>query len=620
MAVISLPAAAGEISAEPMDLVLALLLLALVSVVSVLLMMQQRQRRERSDKRLGTHEALLSNIFSSLPDMVFYKDRRGVYRLCNAPGSRFLGRPSEAVKGGSDEDFFDAGTAALLKQHDREAIERRSPVSTEEWLTGPDGKPRLLEVQRQPLFAEADECVGLLMICRDITESRQHQQELEYQARHDILTGLANRFLLQEQLQFALQMARRNEESLAVIFFDLDRFRDINDTLGHTIGDSLLRDVAHRLRTNLRDSDICARISGDEFVVVLTQADNEYIHNKCQQLLQELARPYQLQGHLLSISASAGIAVAPEHGNNGEILMVHADAALHQAKTLGRNRSCLYSQALTVGQSNQLSLEQDLRRAVENEEFSLEYQGQFRPGETIPRRVETLIRWPHKLRGLVSPDEFIPLAETSGLIRELGLWVLRRACSQFMAWRTSGIELEKIAVNVSAMQINASFAQAVATILKELSFRPEWLELEVTESLMMSGVTEVNNQIHQLRELGVEFSIDDFGTGYSSLSKLKEMPVSVLKIDRSFVRNVHDQENDYEIARAIVAMSHSLGIDVVAEGVESSDQDETLTRLGCQWLQGYLYGHPLGGKEFSERYGAAASSADNAKAAPDEQT
>jgi len=210
---------------------------------------------------------------------------------------------------------------------------------------------------------------------------------------------------------------------------------------------------------------------------------------------------------------------------------------------------------------------------------------------------------------------FIPLAETSGLIRELGLWVLRRACSQFMAWRTSGIELEKIAVNVSAMQINASFAQAVATILKELSFKPEWLELEVTESLMMSGMTEVNNQIHQLRELGVEFSIDDFGTGYSSLSKLKEMPVSVLKIDRSFVRNVHDQENDYEIARAIVAMAHSLGIDVVAEGVESSDQDETLTHLGCQWLQGYLYGHPLGGQEFSERYGAA-----QPKAAPDEQT
>jgi len=389
---------------------------------------------------------------------------------------------------------------------------------------------------------------------------------------------------------------------VAVLFIDLDRFRDINDTLGHTLGDMLLRDVAHRLRNNLRDSDICARLSGDEFVVVLTQASADYVAHKCEQLLDELSRPYQLQGHLLSMNASAGIAIAPEHGNNADILLVHADAALHQAKLLGRNRSCLYTQELTVTRNHQQLLEADLRVAVENEEFRLEYQGQFRPGESLPRRVETLIRWPHELRGLVSPHEFIPLAETSGLIKELGLWVIRRACEQFLQWRAQGLALEKIAVNVSAIQINAQFANAVAEVLETLNFEPSWLELEVTESLMMSGMTEINAQIERLRQLGVEFSIDDFGTGYSSLSKLKEMPVSVLKIDRSFVRNVHEQANDYEIARAIVAMARSLGIAVVAEGVENAEQGQTLTQLGCEWMQGYFYGRPVSGEDFSQLY------------------
>lgn len=596
-------AADGVVMDSSGEVVLAMLLFALISVLTFVLLVQQRQRRQRSDRRLHEHLTLVARLFEAQPGMVFYKDRRGVYRLCNALGCQFLGRPCTDIEGKVDADFFDQVTAVNLRQHDQEAIDRRSATTLDEWLTGPDGKPVLLEVQRQPLFDDDGLCIGVLLSGRDVTESRQQQQELEYQARHDLLTGLANRFLLHEQLNFALQMARRNDDSVAVLFIDLDRFRDINDTLGHTLGDMLLRDVAHRLRNNLRDSDICARLSGDEFVVVLTQASADYVAHKCEQLLDELSRPYQLQGHLLSMNASAGIAIAPEHGNNADILLVHADAALHQAKLLGRNRSCLYTQELTVTRNHQQLLEADLRVAVENEEFRLEYQGQFRPGESLPRRVETLIRWPHELRGLVSPHEFIPLAETSGLIKELGLWVIRRACEQFLQWRAQGLALEKIAVNVSAIQINAQFANAVAEVLETLNFEPSWLELEVTESLMMSGMTEINAQIERLRQLGVEFSIDDFGTGYSSLSKLKEMPVSVLKIDRSFVRNVHEQANDYEIARAIVAMARSLGIAVVAEGVENAEQGQTLTQLGCEWMQGYFYGRPVSGEDFSQLYG-----------------
>jgi diguanylate cyclase (GGDEF)-like protein/PAS domain S-box-containing protein len=593
---------------EPVNLVLAVLLTALIATLTLVLLILQRQRRMRSDRRLGEQAALLSNLITDLPEMVFYKDRRGVYRLCNKLGSEFLGRPYSEVIGKTDVDFFDRLTAETLRLHDDEATERESITQNEEWLTDADGKSVLLDVRRQPLVSEKGHRNGVLITCRDITESKQIQRELEYQARHDSLTGLANRYLLQEQLSFALQMARRNEESLAVIFIDLDRFKDINDAIGHTIGDLLLRDVAHRLRTNLRDSDICARLSGDEFVIVLTQTDGAHITEKCDQLLAELALPYQLQGHLLSIFASAGIAIAPEHGNNTAILLAHADAALHQAKALGRNRSCVYTPELTLNQNNQLSLEQDLRQAVLNEEFTLVFQPQFRVDETTPRRAETLIRWPHEFRGLISPHEFIPLAETTGLVKELGLWVIREAAKQFLAWREAGLEMDKIAVNVSAIQINANFADSVATILSDLNFDPTWLELEVTESLMMSGMTEISTQIQQLCELGVEFSIDDFGTGYSSLSKLKSMPVSVLKIDRSFVRNIHEQANDYEIARAIIMMALSLGLSVVAEGVESKEQEQTLRNLGCEWMQGFMYGMPMKGTEFLQQFGPKTSS------------
>ena len=602
-------ASAGSTTlSEPVNLVLAVLLTALIATLTLVLLILQRQRRMRSDRRLGEQAALLSNLITDLPEMVFYKDRRGVYRLCNKLGSEFLGRPCSEVIGKTDADFFDRLTAETLRLHDDEATERESITQNEEWLTDADGKSVLLDVRRQPLVSEKGHRNGVLITCRDITESKQIQRELEYQARHDSLTGLANRYLLQEQLSFALQIARRNEESLAVIFIDLDRFKDINDAIGHTIGDLLLRDVAHRLRTNLRDSDICARLSGDEFVIVLTQTDGAHITEKCDQLLGELALPYQLQGHLLSIFASAGIAIAPEHGNNTEILLAHADAALHQAKALGRNRSCVYTPELTLNQNNQLSLEQDLRQAVLNEEFTLVFQPQFRVDETTPRRAETLIRWPHEFRGLISPHEFIPLAETTGLVKELGLWVIREAAKQFLAWREAGLEMDKIAVNVSAIQINANFADSVATILSDLNFDPTWLELEVTESLMMSGMTEISTQIQQLCELGVEFSIDDFGTGYSSLSKLKSMPVSVLKIDRSFVRNIHEQANDYEIARAIIMMALSLGLSVVAEGVESKEQEQTLRNLGCEWMQGFMYGMPMKGTEFLQQFGPKTSS------------
>ncbi|MCD8522429.1 MAG: EAL domain-containing protein [Saccharospirillaceae bacterium] len=558
------------------------------------------RRRKFSDQQLDERTELIKNILDSIPDIIFYKDHHGIYIFCN---KQFVNLMGKDPVGYSDYEVFDHETANFFRAKDKEAVARKHVNINEEWVHGADGGVMLLETQKTPIYDKYGRYIGVFGLSRDITELKKAQQNLEHIAHHDVLTGLPNRLSLNKKLEYALNMARRGGEMLAVIFLDLDRFKDINDTIGHDIGDLLLKDVAHRLHNNVRDSDICARLGGDEFVVVLSRIDDENrIQEKCDQLLQVISQPYKLQGHLLSVFASAGISIYPQHGSSVDELIRNADAALHKAKELGRNRSFHYLRELTDSIHSRMSLEQDLRSALEAHHFILAYQPQFRIGESVPRRVEALLRWPHPVRGMISPHNFIPLAETSGLIVELGYWVIRSACQQFLFWRQQGLMLDKISVNVSPIQINSRFASVVAEIIQYLDFDPRWLELEVTEGLMMSGTTEVSQQISELRAMGVDFAIDDFGTGYSSLSKIKSMPVTVLKIDQSFVRDINDDMNDYEIVRAIVLMAKSLGLTVVAEGVENKEQESTLQRLGCEWVQGYYYAMPMDGDVFYQRY------------------
>lgn len=582
---------------------LALLLLSLIIFVATvgIFVWTEVRRRQLSDEQLNERTTLIQDILNSIPDMMFYKNIEGRYIFSNRKFNEFFGKNPVGI---TDYDIFDKDTADFFRQKDREAVGRKNANVNEEWVHGVDGAVMLLETQKTPIFDKHGKVVGVFGLSRDITELKKAQENLEHIAHHDVLTGLPNRLLLNKKLEYALQISRRAGESLAVIFLDLDRFKDINDTIGHDVGDLLLKDVAQRLHNNIRDSDICARLGGDEFVVVLSRVDQkENVHEKCEQLLQVISRPYSLQGHLLSVFASAGVAVYPDDGINVDELIRNADAALHKAKELGRNRFYHYHRELTDSIHSRMSLEQDLRSAIEDHSFSLNYQPQFRVGDEQPRRVEALLRWLHPVRGFISPHDFIPLAETSGMIVELGFWVLKSACQQFIFWRQQGLELDKVAVNVSAIQINASFANNVAKILEYLEFDPRWLELEVTESLMMSGTTEVTHQIQQLRKMGVEFAIDDFGTGYSSLSKIKSMPVTVIKIDQSFVRDINDDMNDYEIVRAIILMAKSLGLTVVAEGVEHAEQLGTLKRIGCEWVQGYYFARPMDGDSFFQRYG-----------------
>lgn len=559
---------------------------------------QQRQRHEQAERQ---------SLLNALPDIVYCKNLQGRYVFCNQQAADFIGYSMKRLQDGLYEhDVFGRELAKKFQQTDREAIRGKRTVRSENWLQNGQGQMVLMETQKTPLYNANGLCTGVLAVARDITHQHKNQQSLEYMAHHDALTGMGNRLLLQQQLEYALQVARRTDTQLAVMYFDLDRFKEVNDTLGHNIGDLLLKDAAQRMQLHSRESDICARLGGDEFIVVLTQLEpdraQQQAREKCQKLLTALAETYRLQGHLVTLYASAGLVYFPQHGDDGNTLIRHADTALHHAKALGRNRFVEYHPELSQQLDSRLSIEQDLHTALSSEQFTLVYQPQFRIGHPMPRRVEVLIRWPHPIHGFITPQEFIPLAETNGTISALGFWVLKCACLEFLRWRTEGLLLEKMAVNISAIQINAEFAQQVLAMLNSLQFDPTWLELEVTESFMMASTTETSQQIQTLREHGIEFSIDDFGTGFSSLSKLKSMPVSALKIDQSFVREINDNVSDYEIARAIILMAKSLGLTVIAEGVENKAQAATLQRLGCEWIQGYFYARPMSGEALLARY------------------
>lgn len=564
---------------------------------------KQVQRRKASERLVDSKTELIRSMLNALPEIIFYKDKNGIYQHGNTRFSDFMGSRVDDLIGKNDFEIFDHETSRFFRQMDREAIDAGRPKINEEWVEGGDGNHRLMETHKCPLYDHNGECIGILGYARDITQQRQSEENLQHIAYHDPLTNLPNRLRLAERLDYALQLSKRDSELLAVIFLDLDRFKHINDTLGHAIGDILLKDVAQRLRDNVRDSDICARLGGDEFVVVLTQMNSRVeIENKCQQLLEAVAQPYQLQNHQVSVFTSAGISYFPDHASTTDQLLRDADAALQAAKGEGRNRYYVFHEELSQTQHSYRSLEQDMRMALDRGEFSLVYQPQFRLGETHPRRVEALVRWSHPYRGGISPHDFIPIAETSGLMSELGLWIIETACLQFLSWKKQGVPLDRIAVNVSAMQFSAQFADQIITLLQRLEFDPQWLELEVTESLMMSVTTEVSQQLQRLHEIGIEFAIDDFGTGYSSLSKIKALPLNVLKIDQSFVRDINDDVNDYEIARAIILMAKSLGLTVIAEGVENREQEQTLKRLGCEWVQGFYYSAPMDASRFFRRY------------------
>ena len=442
-------------------------------------------------------------------------------------------------------------------------------------------------------------------VMNDVTEAKTYEEQLAHQANYDGLTGLANRNLLQDRLQQAIAAARRAGGSVAAIFLDLDNFKVVNDSLGHNVGDEMLRVVAARLRASVRESDTVARLGGDEFVVLFSgrgeaSAVESDITALAMKLLAHVAQPVMLGDRPVLPTCSMGISVYPQDGEDGGTLLKHADAAMYRAKELGRNRFQFFTADVHERIRRRMELETSLRLALERDEFELHYQPQVGLADGRITGVEALIRWRHPQRGLIGPSHFVGFAEETGLIVPIGEWVLRKACAQNRAWQEQGLPAVPVAVNMSARQCESPDVDAViARTLRDTRLAPNMLELEITESVSMANPDQSVPLMRRLKDTGVSLSIDDFGTGFSNLSYLKRFPVDRLKIDLSFIREITTDPGSLAISEAIITMSHRLNLQVVAEGVETAGQLELLRERHCDMVQGFHFSPPVTAEAFA---------------------
>lgn len=440
-----------------------------------------------------------------------------------------------------------------------------------------------------------NEVGNYIITLSDITDYKNAMEHIEHLARCDALTNLPNRFTCIERLQQAINSAQRKKEKIAVMFIDLDRFKLINDTLGHAIGDMLLVEVARRLKSSVRNSDIVARLGGDEFVVVLPeQGTTDTVFRVADKILRNLGQSYQLQNHEIFSSPSIGIAFFPDDGENVEEVMKNADVAMYHAKSEGRNNYQFFTPSMNQANLERLELENDIRAALEKEQFMLHFQPKIDADTLWVVGVEALVRWQHPTKGLIPPGQFIPLAEESGLMLPLGEWILRAACRQLGQWHRQGISGLQISVNLSQRQFRqANLCSMIASIVAQEGFDPKFLELEITESMVMENPAKTIESMRELRNIGIKLSLDDFGTGYASLNYLKQFPINCIKLDRSYVKDIATDPHDAAICAATISLANSLGLEVVAEGVETAKQYEYLKRLGCKKIQGYYFCKPL---------------------------
>jgi diguanylate cyclase (GGDEF)-like protein/PAS domain S-box-containing protein len=448
----------------------------------------------------------------------------------------------------------------------------------------------------------------LLATVRDITDRKAAEERVRYLAYYDALTGLPNRTLLQDRLEKALASARRRKDKLALLFLDLDRFKDINDSVGHSVGDLLLQEIGERLKTWGREQDTIARLGGDEFMIMVTEVrDATDAAVAAERLMDEMTAEFVVQGHSFSVNCSLGISIFPEHGADSETLIKNADAAMYSAKENGRNNFRFFTEEMNARVVERLTLENGLRLALEREQLFLVYQPQMDIATGRITGMEALLRWQHPDLGLIPPDKFIRIAENSGLILPIGEWVLRTACRQARKWQDEGLPAVSIAVNVSAVQFRQEgFCELIRRVLRETGLGPQYLELELTESVLLANAEVMLLVVQELKAMGLTLAIDDFGTGYSSFSYLRQFRVNKFKIDRSFIRDVTVNPDDAAIAAAIISMAKSLRLKVIAEGVETEAQLSFLRKHQCDEIQGYYFSKPLSPEQAADKLRSSA--------------
>ncbi len=463
-----------------------------------------------------------------------------------------------------------------------------------------DGSIYPVDITVQISSEQAPPC--FVAIVQDITERKRTEDHIRRQASFDALTGLPNRTVFFDHMTLAIAGATRNNTIFAVLFLDLDRFKDVNDSLGHMVGDELLKMVGKRLKSSIRSIDTVARFGGDEFTIILPEISRD--HDAAvisEKILERLSTPFAIENQELFVGASIGITVFPDDAKDEITLLRNADMAMYKAKEEGRNTYRFFSPEMSAKVTRRMRMEADLRRALEGDEFFLVYQPIIEMSSCRVTGMEALLRWNHPQRGLIMPDEFISLAEETGLIGPIGEWVLETACKQTSAWLAGGLTALKLSVNISSQQLKYGLSSAtIGRQLTESSLSPESLTLEITESLIMEDTGGAMNWLATIREMGVSLSIDDFGTGFSSLSYLKKFPTDFVKIDRSFITGLTENPEDQALVKAIVFLAHALGFKVVAEGVETALQLEFMKSLNCDYVQGFHYSEPLSTVEFEQ--------------------
>ena len=556
-----------------------------------------RRSRESEAALLESRDrlAMAASVFSNTQEGIVVTDADGRILSVNKAftvitgysEAEAVGQTQEMLRSGYQDDGFfqemwkelhEAGFwqgEVWNRRRNGEAYLQWESVTT---IRGDDGRPKTH-----------------IVIFSDITEMRRKDERLRYQAYHDVLTGLANRTLLQDRLEHALSFARRADSAVALLFLDLDRFKLVNDSLGHELGDQLLKTVATRITGCLGRDETVARTGGDEFVVVLTDfASTAEVAHLADRIMEALTAPFTLRGHDVHVGVSIGIGIFPQDGEDVATLMKNADTAMFKAKEAGRNTFRFFDTSMNSRAVERLDLESGLRRALQNGELELHYQPQVDLAGGGLRGVEALVRWRHPERGLIPPGDFIPLAEETGLIAPLGEWVLHEASRQARRWHDAGLRVGRMAVNVSARQFeDPEFVRRITGILATTGLAAKHLEIELTESVLMARPDQAIRTLHTLREAGIAISVDDFGTGYSSLAYLKKLPISALKIDRAFVSDIGEDRRDQAIVETIIKLGRSLDLAIVAEGVETTEQLDFLAARRCDCAQGFYFSRPL---------------------------
>ncbi len=565
--------------------------------------LQAEFQKEAALEALSESEEKYRSILENIQEAYFEVDLAGNFTFFNDSLCRITGCEREDLKGANHRQFSDKENSKKVFLAFNKVFKTGQPTEGFDWLIiRKDGTKKYIEASVSLKKDSHGNPLGFKGVIRDITERKRIEQELNYMATHDALTGLPNRLMFNQLLNQAILSSKRNKKQLAVFFIDLDRFKIINDTLGHEAGDMLLQETARRFRQSLRGVDVVGRLGGDEFVILIEDFnDVDQVSTVAHKILSAAIKPMVIMGEECRVTASIGISIFPKDGQDEQLLMKNADIAMYFAKEEGKNNFQFYSTEIKTQSNERLSIETNLRRALERNELHLNYQARLDFKSNEITGVEALLRWDNPYLGTVTPTQFIPIAEETGLIVPIGKWVLKTACAQNMAWQKQNLPPVCIAVNLSLRQlIDENLLKDIQAALNESGMPPNLLELEITESMVMHNPSKLIQLLTKIKDMGVRLAIDDFGTGYSSLAQIKHFPIDTLKVDRSFIRNLPQDSEDKAITEAIITMGKTLSLTVVAEGVETIEQENYLREHVCDEMQGFYFSKPVKADDFAD--------------------